>query len=114
MDERVGSGTADVTLSGVTAGFRKGVVLNRGVGFRLAPTPASVWRVGSSGELKIFDGESFTGVRRGATLGRVGKRGGVDSGPCLFAKRDVEGDEKKSSVSIMLRALSGDGDIVGE
>jgi len=50
MDERVGSGTADVTLSGVTAGFRKGVVLNRGAGFRLAPTPASVWRGSSSGE----------------------------------------------------------------
>jgi len=47
-------------------------------------------------------------------LGWVGKRGGVESGPCLFTKRDVEGDEKKSSVSIMLRALSGDGDIAGE
>ena len=34
-------------------------------------------------------------------------------GTCLFTKRDVEGDEKNSSVSIMLRALSGDGDIAG-
>ena len=50
VDERVENGAADVTLSGVTAGFRKGVVLNRGAGFRLAPTPASVRRGGSSGE----------------------------------------------------------------
>ena len=33
MDERVGSGTADVALSGMTAGFRKGFVLNRGADF---------------------------------------------------------------------------------
>ena len=90
------------------------MVLNRGVGFRLAPTPASAWRGSSSGERKIFDGETFTGVRRGAELEWVGKRGGVELGPRLSTKRDVEGDEKKSSVSIMLRALSGDGDIVGE
>ena len=53
-------------------------------------------------------------MRRGAELEWVGKRGGVELGPRLFIKRDVEGDEKKSSVSIVLRALSGDGDIVGE
>ena len=44
----------------------------------------------------------------------VGKQGGVESGTCLFTKRDVEGGGKKLSVSIMLRALSGDGDIAGE
>ena len=33
VDEQVGNGAADVTLSGVTTGFRKGVVLNRGAGF---------------------------------------------------------------------------------
>ena len=53
-------------------------------------------------------------MRRNAELEWVGKRGGVESGPRLLTKREVEGDEKRSSVSIMLRALSGDGVIAGE
>lgn len=44
----------------------------------------------------------------------MGKRGGVESGPRLPTRRDVEGDEKRSSVSIILRALSGDEVIAGE
>lgn len=47
-EEWVGNGAADVTLSGVTAGFRKGVIFDRGAGFRLAPIAASVWRGRSS------------------------------------------------------------------
>ena len=56
-------------------------------------------------------------VRLGAprsTRHRAYAHGGVESGLRLLTRRDVEGDEKTLSVSIMLRALSQDGVMAGE